>query len=183
MVVGNKINNPSVQEIVGASGAHPEQVQGLMLFGQFIGSWDVEAIQHAPDGREHRLSGEWHFFWVLEGRAIQDVIISPRREVRDAGRWKMGDYQTAIRFYRPEDDTWDVTAISPPNNQVHRLVARKVGERIILEGMTPDGKPERWSFNDITPNRLRWLGEVSLDGGKTWFLEEEMFLTRRPSTR
>ena len=92
----------------------------------------------------------------------------------------MGDYQTAIRFYRPENDTWDVTAISPPNNQVHRLVARKVGDRIVLEGTTPDGKPERWSFNDITPNRCRWLGEVSLDGGKQWFLEEEMILTRRP---
>jgi len=26
--------------------------------------------------------GEWHFGWVLEGRAIQDVILAPPREER-----------------------------------------------------------------------------------------------------
>ena len=91
----------SVQEIVGAPGPHPEHADALMLFGQFVGSWDVEAVQHAPDGAERRLSGEWHFFWALEGRAIEDVIISPERDARDPSRWKMGDYQLAVRFYRP----------------------------------------------------------------------------------
>lgn len=151
-----------------------------MLFGQLVGGWDVEATQRSPDGRERKLRGEWHFFWALEGRAIQDVIISPPLPERDTGVWKHGDYQTALRFYRPDNDTWDVTAISPVHDQVHRLVARKVGERIVLAGNRPDGTPQRWSFNDITPDRCRWQGEVSHDGGKTWFVEEEMTLTRRP---
>src|SRR5438105_3557214 len=142
---------PSLENIVGASGPHPEHADALMLFGQFVGSWDVEAVRRTPDGGERRLTGEWHFYWALEGRAIEDVIISPRREERDPTRWNMGDYQVAIRFYRPEDDSWAVTAISPPFNQVHQLVARKVGPRIVIEGRTPEGTPERWSFNDITP--------------------------------
>jgi hypothetical protein len=150
-----------------------------MLFGQFVGSWDVESHQRAPDGTERTLHGEWHFFWALEGRAVQDVIIAPRRNERDPKRWDMGDYQTAVRFYRPTDGTWDVTAISPPNNQVHRLVARKEGDRIVLHGAAPDGRPEIWTFYDITPDRCRWRGQISSDGGQTWFTDEEMILTRR----
>jgi hypothetical protein len=170
---------PSLEKILGAPGPHPAHAQELMLFGQFVGSWDVESRQRAPDGTERTLLGEWHFFWALEGRAIQDVIIAPRRSERDPTRWQMGDYQTAVRFLRPDDGSWDVTAISPPNNQVHRLVARKVGDRIVLEGATPDGKPERWSFYEITPARCRWRGEISFDGGRSWFVDEEMVLTRR----
>ena len=169
---------PSAAEIIGAIGPNPEHREALMLFGQFVGSWDVDATQRTPDGRSQRVRGEWHFFWVLEGRAIQDVILTPPRGERDPNKWRMGDYQTALRFYRPEDGTWDVTAISPIYNQVHRLIARQVGDRIVLEGTRPDGRPQRWSFNDITSERCRWRGEVSSDGGATWFLEEEMTLTR-----
>lgn len=178
---GNAVKKPmaTVAEIIGADGPNPEYATELMLFGQFVGSWDVEARQFAPDGTSRAVRGEWHFFWALEGRAIQDVIISPPRPERDPRKWNMGDYQTAIRIYRPADGTWDVTAISPPFNQVHRLVARKAGDRIVLEGTRPDGKPQRWSFNDITPDRVRWRGEVSRDGGRTFVLDEEMTLTRR----
>jgi hypothetical protein len=170
---------PDVSEIIGAPGPHPEYRDELMLFGQFVGSWDVDAKQFAPDGRSQRMRGEWHFFWTLEGRAIQDVILTPPRGERDPTKWHMGDYQIAVRFYRPAEGTWDVTAISSVFNQVHRLVARKVGDRIVLEGTRPDGRPQRWSFNDITPDRCRWRGEVSSDGGATWFVDEEMILTRK----
>ena len=149
-----------------------------MLFGQFVGSWDVESHQYAPDGAERTLRGEWYFFWALDGRAIQDVIVAPRREARRADRWKMGEYGTTIRFYRPADDTWDITYISPPNGQVHRLVGRRVGHEIVLEGTTPDGRAERWRFYDIAAGRCRWRGELALADG-SWFVEEEMILTRR----
>src|SRR5207253_820420 len=154
---------------------HPEHAGALMLFGQFVGSWDVAAKQFAGDGTERSLRGEWHFFWALEGRAIQDVILTPPRGERDPSVWRMGDYQTALRFYRPADGTWDVTAISPVYEQVQRLVARAVGDRIVLEGTRPDGKPLRWSFYEITAQRCRWRGERALDDG-SWFIEEEMVL-------
>jgi hypothetical protein len=172
-------DRPGVAEIIGAPGPNPEHREELMLFGQFVGSWHIESTQFAPDGRSHTMRGEWHFFWALEGRAIQDVILTPPRGERDPTRWQMGDYQTAVRFYRPTEGTWDVTAISPIYNQVHRLVARQVGDRIVLDGIRPDGKPQRWSFYDITPERCRWRGEVSFDGGATWFVDEEMTLIRR----
>ena len=166
-------------EIVGAEGPNPEYADKLMLFGQFVGSWDVEAQVAAPGGGTRALHGEWHFFWTLEGRAIQDVIITPPIPERDPSKWLMGDYQLAVRFYQPEGDTWDITTISPPFNQVFRLVARQVGERIVLEGTRPDGRAMRWSWNDITSTSVHWLGEVSPDGGRTWTVDERLTLTRR----
>ncbi|TMG32371.1 MAG: hypothetical protein E6H94_11970 [Chloroflexi bacterium] len=65
-----------MQDIVGATGPHAEHAEALMLFGQFVGGWDVESHQYAPDGAERTLRGEWYFFWALEGRAIQDVIVA-----------------------------------------------------------------------------------------------------------
>ena len=151
------------------------------------GAWaalEAELIQRkVASVRTKRLNAIAHgtdalIFWALEGRAIQDVIVAPRREARRADRWKMGEYGTTIRFYRPADDTWDITFISPPNDQVHRLVGRKVGHEIVLEGTTPDGRAERWRFYDIAADRCRWRGELALADG-SWFVEEEMILTRR----
>jgi hypothetical protein len=169
----------TVEQILGARGPHPAHANALMTFGQFVGSWDVEATTHAPDGTTRTLLGEWHFFWVLEGRAIQDVILTPRRPERDARNWGEGDYQTAIRIYHPATDSWDVIAISPIYEQVHRLVARVEGDTIVLRGTRPDGRPQTWMFHDISPDRCRWQGKVSSDGGQTWFVDEEMILTRR----
>jgi hypothetical protein len=179
MAIRGRAPEATVGTIVGASGPHPAHAEALMLFGQFVGSWDVESTQTLPDGRKRALRGEWHFFWVLEGRAIQDVILAPPRDERDPASWKEGDYQTAIRFYRPESDTWDVTAISPVFDQVHRLVARREGDAVVLRGTAPDGRREIWTFFDITPDRCRWRGEISSDGGRTWSTDEEMVLTRR----
>lgn len=52
---------------------HREFTEELRLFGQFVGSWDVEVINYLPDGTRHVMPAEGHFGWVLEGRAIQDV--------------------------------------------------------------------------------------------------------------
>jgi len=174
-----RTSRPSIGDLVGAPGPNSDHADALMLFGQFVGSWDIVSTQFAPDGRSQTHKGEWHFFWTLEGRAIQDVIMSPGRDERDSGKWKAGEYGTTIRFYRPERDTWDVTFISPPNDQVHRLVARKEGDSIVLHGAAPDGRPEIWTFYDITRDGCRWRGQISSDGGQTWFTDEEMVLTRR----
>jgi hypothetical protein len=171
------MRRPTFEEIAGASGPHPEHAAALMLFGQFVGSWDVSARQIAPDGTERTLRGEWHFFWALEGRAIQDVILTPPRGERDPARWRMGDYQTALRFFHPADGTWDVTAISPVYEQVNRLVARKLGDEIVLEGKRPDGRAQRWRFYEIAADRCRWRGEIAREDG-SWFIEEEMVLRR-----
>lgn len=45
--------------------------------GWLIGDWVMDATVHKDDGTAFKGSGEIHFGWVLQGRAIQDVWILP----------------------------------------------------------------------------------------------------------
>ena len=63
----------SMIDALQASGPHPDHASDLILFGQFVGAWDVDVTNIEPDGTKKELKGEWHFGWVLEGRAIMDV--------------------------------------------------------------------------------------------------------------
>ena len=155
-------------DILAADGPHPDHAEELMLFGRFVGAWDMEGEQIAPDGGRTALRGEWHFGWVLEGRAVQDVLISPPIE-----------YGSTVRFYDPVARVWEITWITPPGRAVRRLQARRDGDRILLEGRDPAGHLLRWTFTRITPDSFTWSGYRSDDEGVTWRQDEEMRLTRR----
>jgi hypothetical protein len=151
-----------------ASGPHPDHARELMLFGRFVGAWDMQGEQIAADGTRTEFRGEWHFGWVLAGRAVQDVLISDPIE-----------YGTTVRFYDPVADLWEITWITPPGRAVRRLQARPDGDDIRLEGRDRGGHLLRWTFTDITDGSFTWSGYRSDDEGATWRLEEEMRLTRR----
>jgi hypothetical protein len=68
-----------------ATGPDPDHAEELMLFGQFVGSWEFACIEYEPDGRSRNEPGERHFGWTLEGRAVQDVWILPARAARSSG--------------------------------------------------------------------------------------------------
>src|SRR5262249_52022022 len=61
------------------SGPAHEHADKLMLFGQFVGSWDVEWAATGANGEPATATGELHFGWVLGGRAVQDIWIVPGR--------------------------------------------------------------------------------------------------------
>jgi hypothetical protein len=155
-------------ELLAADGPHPDHAEALMLFGQFSGAWDMEGWQRAPNGSQVPQRGEWHFGWVLGGRAIQDVLVVPGVE-----------HGTTVRFYDPDADQWEITWITPPGRAVRRLQARPDGDEIVLEGTDPKGHRLRWTFTGIAPERFTWSGYASHDDGATWELVEEMRLTRR----
>ena len=56
-------------------------------------------------------------------------------------------------------------------------VAFAVGEA--LDGRAPDNRLFRWTFSEITPERVRWQGFVSSDEGRMWIRDEEIVLRRR----
>ena len=76
------MDTDSMLDALQARGPHPDEAPHLMLFGQFVGAWDVDVTNIAPDGTIQELKGEWHFGWALEGRAIMDVWITPHRSLR-----------------------------------------------------------------------------------------------------
>jgi len=160
-----------MHELLIASGPFPELRDRLMLYGQFVGSWDVEATWHGK-GPAKTGHGEWHFGWILGGRGIQDVLF--------ASGASQDQFGTTLRCYDAASDSWHITWMQPASGEHAHLVGRKVGDRIVQEGRGSQPRRRlRWSFADIKPNSFRWLGEVSSDGGKTWRLEQEMQGQRR----
>ena len=140
----------------------------LMLFGQFVGDWDiVECRNLKEDGSWENSKGEVHWGWILGGRAIQDVWMS----VPDMG--------TTVRFYDPKIDAWRSTWISPTQGVVREFIGREVGEEIVLETKDSDGKPMNWIFYDIQKDSFRWRAERSSGSGKTWKITEEMLIVRQ----
>lgn len=166
--------------LLDADGPDAEHADGLMQFGWLVGSWDVEATFWDHDGNvvaEH--PGEWHFGWVLQGRAIQDVLISPPLEDQRRNGGSARVYGSSFRQYDPTTDTWRVTWFSPTSGTIVDLTARSEDERIVLEGVEPSGMRDRWVFSDVTPDSFTWTGHESVDDGHTWPLVERMLARRR----
>ena len=167
-----------------ASKAAEDRSEKLDLYGQFIGDWEADVVSHAPGGARHKGQGEIHFGWVLEGRAIQDVWMIPRKKHRRAdsevlpiaGNW----YGTTIRVYDPNIDAWRIYWIDPATNSFRQQIGRKEGTDIIQEGVTETGALSRWSFTEITQASFHWKGEASTDNGATWRLFVEVFAKRAP---
>jgi hypothetical protein len=169
----------SLAEALHAASAYEPLAEQLRLFGQFVGAWDLE--WHGLDRTSSPIvvSGELHFGWILDGRAVQDVWRVPVDGADSAGMRAF--HGTTIRFYDPRIGAWRSTWIDPLNGRVRRFVGRPVGDSIVLDGLDADPL-ERWSFRDITPDSFRWIGEQSTDGGRTWTVEDEMYARRRVTT-
>src|SRR5258707_3050400 len=100
----------SFLEALGADGPSADRAGKMDLYGRFVGSWDLDVSQFSDDGTERRRTGEWHFGWALEGRAVQDVwIVPPRGELRrgDAAA-NVNSYGTTLRVYDPDIDAWRI---------------------------------------------------------------------------
>jgi hypothetical protein len=166
-------------EALQSDGPHSELASKLQLFGQFVGSWDVEIINYKADGSQEVVSGEWHFGWVLEGRAIQDVWIAPKRSLRDTSGSVTGDYGATLRFYDPKIDGWRSTWIGPVKGYVLPFIARQAGDEIILEGSFESGESRKWIFSDITSESFKWRALESNDGWLTYRKVQEMSAHRK----
>lgn len=139
----------------------------LMLFGQFVGSWEFDGVGYNADGTRSTDKGEIHFAWVLQGRAIQDLWIE--RKISD-GRSKV--YGTTMRFYDPSIDAWRNSWTEPNYGAVTLLIGRKVGDEIVLEGKDAAGVSIHWIFSEIKQNSFHWRGEKFM--GDSWKIYEEL---------
>jgi hypothetical protein len=179
MTTSENRSTSAMIEALEADGPYPDYADKLMQFGRLVGSWDTVGRFFDEEGNVLReLSGEWHFGWVLEGRVIQDVLISPARAEREPEQESIA-YDTAVRVYDPRIDGWRVTAFAPIYGATVNLIAREHGDEIWLEGRSPDNNLFRWTFSDFRDERVNWRGYVSKDEGRTWVHDEEITLHRR----
>jgi hypothetical protein len=168
-----------------------DRVTQMMLYGQFIGSWDGRILSESfhvdsngevifdEAGGRHETTLEVHFGWALQGRAIQDVWIAPSRYPKKTTAPDQM-YGTTLRVYDPQTDRWDITFIDPVTKQsYHRMTGHKVGNDIVQEYRSKEGKLSQWNFTEITNNSFHWMWRESMDNGKTWKIPAEFFLHRR----
>lgn len=171
----------SFQQVLHAQGPAADRADQLELFAFLIGSWTTQVVTH-DNGKTHEGTGEIHAGWVLEGRAIQDVWMIPRRELRTptapslpvAGNW----YGTTLRVFDPALDAWRILWTDPATNNFVSQIARARGNDVVQEGVHVDGTPARWSFTEITPTSFHWIGEASRGEDAEWTLLVEVFANR-----
>ncbi len=170
-------NNP-LQQVLLAPASTPNGASQLRLFGQFEGAWDVDVRWFEKGKVVRRARGEWHFGWILGGRAVQDVWIVPTRAELDAGE-PLYEYGTSVRFFDPELDAWRSTWIGPAQRSVRTFIARQIGDEIVLEGEDNDGRAIQWVFSDIAEECFFWRFQVRRD--RAWEVVQA-FECRRSGT-
>ncbi len=80
---------------------------------------------HMANEAEYRGKGEIHFGWVLEGRAIQDVWITPSRGQRhDPIGAAANFYGSTFRIYDPGIDAWHIFWLDPVKQFYSRMIGR-----------------------------------------------------------
>jgi hypothetical protein len=157
----------SFREALLGEGPAPELADKLALYGQFAGSWSMEARIRRDDGSQLTGSGEIHFGWVLGGRAVQDVWILP------------GVFHgTTLRVYDPAIDGWHILWNDPLRQAYPRMIGRARGPDIVQDGTGDGGAPIRWSFTRITRDSFVWVAERTPAGGGALELQTEISARR-----
>jgi hypothetical protein len=170
-------------EALASLGRSPEIPESADCFGWFVGAWELDIRRYwSEDVTARGIKGEVRAAWALEGRAVQDVWIMPRRTERRGPPDKhMNMYGTTLRVWDPTIEAWRITWINPAGDHYENQIGRWSGKDVVQVGARPDGTPTRWRFIDITPESFHWLGEALAPDGKTWKVEGDFFAARTPA--
>ena len=157
-------------------------------YGWLVGSWELDVRRYwAVDVSSQQIKGEVHASWILEGRAVQDVWIMPRRIDRRLGATGSASapidkqrnmYGTTLRAWDSTIRAWQIFWSNPAGDHFERQIGRRAGKNVVQLGVRPDGTTTRWRFTEITADSFHWLGEALAADGQTWNLEGE-FLAKR----
>ena len=153
------------------------------VYGWLCGSWDLAVLRYRGiDVSAQKLTGEVHAARVLDGRAVQDVWIMPRREDRHVPPQPgMNMYGTTLRSWDPSSRAWRIAWTNPVSGHAEVQSGNWNGADILQTGERADGTKTRWAFTGITPNSFHWRGEALYPNQSTWTLEGEFLATRRTS--
>jgi hypothetical protein len=168
------------QTALAAAGRAREIPESADVYGWLVGSWELDVRHYwGIDVSARHMKGEVHAGWVLDGRAIQDIWIMPRRPDRAADLDKTNNmYGTTLRAWDASIQAWRITWANPAGDHHEQQIGRRIGRDIVQLGTRPDGTSTRWTFTEITRNSFHWLGEALEHDGRTWRLEGEFLATR-----
>jgi hypothetical protein len=170
--------NEIVREVLSAGGPHPDLGAHADTYGRLIGSWSGELHNHMVGPTPEVASIEVHLGWALDGRAVQDVWITPSRADRAAGRTaRLHWFGTTLRVFDAKSESWRALWWDPESALRIDIEGRRQGDDIVQLG-TRGGRPIRWTFSKITGESLLWQGHILEVDGVSWRLEVEVRLRR-----
>lgn len=174
------MNGNGMLEALLARGPHQGIAESAnAIFSPFIGAWDVEIFDLEGDGARRVSRGEWHFGWILEGRAVQDVFLAPPRGERRNGSVARGNRcATSLRVFDPVNGTWRVHYVNPVDRSEETLIARQQGKNIVQTGVNTQGISLRQTYADIGNDSFAVYRETAHADGD-WKLESEYFAKRQ----
>ena len=164
-----------------AEGRSQEIPESADAYGWLVGDWELDVLHYWGTNVSARgIKGEVHAGWALEGRAVQDVWIMPRRGERRRGTLdkRLNMYGSTLRVWDSVIEAWRITWHNPAGDHFEEQIGRRSGNDIVQIGTRRDGTTTRWRFTDIGPGSFHWLGEALEPDGHTWRLEGE-FQSRR----
>jgi hypothetical protein len=160
---------------LGSEGPPAARAKDMDLYGWLIGSWEMDSVRYLDDGTIQKWNGECHFGWVLEGRAIQDVWIRPKRPAPSTM------YGTTLRIFDPGIGGWHIIWNDPLNQDHSRQIGRAEGKDIVQLGNDSRGLKTRWRFTEITANSFHWIGEERSSESDPWQITYEHLAHRTNS--
>ncbi len=164
-------------EVLSADGPAADRKEKMMLYGQFIGDWLGNMVFHDDKGTRREIPTEVHFAWALEGRAIQDVWITPALKDRKKPEHTFM-YGSTFRVYDPRKDNWHIIWIDPVQQSFLNMTGQKIGDDIVQEYRREDGTVCQWMFTEITADYFHWINRESKDSGASWKIIGEFYLSR-----
>ncbi len=154
----------------GKNTAIPEEAN---FYGKLIGNWKVRYIDNET---RREVEGEWHFSWVLEGMAVQDVIVLPSRAARNeepAQSEVIEEYGTTLRVYNPATRSWDIAYCY--TGKIMLLEGRKQ-DGIIVQTFIDDER-RKWVFAKIEDDSFHWQNVTVNDDGE-WHVHVDIYAER-----
>lgn len=138
---------------------HKALPEAFDYFGKLVGSWEIDYVDNSNSCVR---KGEWHFSRILEGMAIQDVIVLPGFE-----------YGTTLRIYNPVTHAWDVAYCY--TGKIIRLEARKQDDKIILTNIEDERR--KWVFAEIGDDHFHWQDVTVKENGE-WHADFDLYAKR-----
>jgi hypothetical protein len=100
--------------------------------------------------------------------------VPPRPERAQPG--DLYEYGTSLRFFDSRLNAWQSTWIGPMHRVVRSFIARKIGDKIVLETTEGEIPRMRWSFADIRPESFSWRNELWT--GSDWRTQQTFAASR-----
>ena len=156
---------------------NPNAPPETALLGQLVGVWDIEQVIRNPDGSwGEPKQAEWHWYYVLDGHAIQDDWIQPPLSAGENAKRSFG---TNLRVYNPETGQWAMAWIDSANRKLASFTAVNEDGTILMTGNNVAGRPIQNRFFEMKPDSFEWVQEWSFDEGATWVPVTRIHATRR----